>query len=119
MRNSSRSWFARRSARGLYGFSAAFAVVGVAWISDMVVADAGWSSFVVGAAWLTMAFSWFLMARQYHRREQLGGDQELPEAGQDVRTLLSQGRKIEAIKRYRQLHPGVGLREAKHVVDEL
>jgi ribosomal protein L7/L12 len=33
--------------------------------------------------------------------------------------LVTQGRKIEAIKRYRQLNPGIGLREAKQVIDEM
>ena len=40
-------------------------------------------------------------------------------AEQDVVTLLRQGRNIEAIKRYRDLNPGVGLREAKLVIDGL
>jgi ribosomal protein L7/L12 len=68
---------------------------------------------------LLLAANWFLVARRLRRREQLGFGQGMPEAGQDVLTLVRQGRKIEAIKRYRQLNPGIGLREAKHVVDGL
>jgi ribosomal protein L7/L12 len=93
--------------------------VGAAWIIYTAVADRSWSGFVIGPAWLMMAASFFLVARQLRRRERLGFDQEAPEAGQDVLTLLRQGRKIEAIKRYRQLHPGIGLRDAKRAVDEL
>jgi hypothetical protein len=84
-----------------------------------VIANADWADFGIGALWLLLAGNWFLLARQLRRRERLGFDQELPGAGQDVVTLVGQGRKIEAIKRYRQLHPGIGLREAKHVIDEL
>jgi ribosomal protein L7/L12 len=36
-----------------------------------------------------------------------------------VRTLIDQGRKIQAIKLYRQLHPGTGLKEAKDIIDGL
>jgi ribosomal protein L7/L12 len=35
----------------------------------------------------------------------------------EVLVLLEQGRKIQAIKRYRELNPGVGLKEAKNVID--
>lgn len=40
-------------------------------------------------------------------------------ASAEVVALLRAGRKIEAIKRYRQEHPDVALREAKAVVDAL
>jgi ribosomal protein L7/L12 len=33
--------------------------------------------------------------------------------------LLEQGRKIQAIKRYRELNQGVGLKGAKDVIDGL
>jgi ribosomal protein L7/L12 len=42
-----------------------------------------------------------------------------PAASAEVVALLRAGRKIEAIKRYRQEHPDVALREAKAVVDAL
>jgi MYXO-CTERM domain-containing protein len=102
-----------------YGLSAGFAVAGLALITGDVVGDVSWPSFLPGGGWLLLAVGWFFVGRQYRRREQLGFDRELPGAGQDVQTLLRQGRKIEAIKLYRQLHPGIGLREARHAVDEL
>ncbi len=37
----------------------------------------------------------------------------------EVVILVDQGRKIQAIKRYRQLNPGTGLKAAKDVIDEL
>ena len=67
--------------------------------------------------WLMMAANCFLVARQLRRREQL--DEAAPAAGYDVPALAKQGRKIEAIKRYRELNPGVGLNQAKRVIDEL
>ena len=48
-------------------------------------------------------------------------DGEAPPApAPEVRTLIDQGRKIQAIKLfYRQLHPGTGLKEAKEIIDGL
>lgn len=120
MQNSRRPWFNRLySARNAYGISVGFALAGAAGIIYAVLADANWAGFGVGGMWLLLSVSWFLTARQFRRREQLGFDQDLPGAGQEVLTLVTQGRKIEAIKRYRQLNPGIGLREAKQVIDEM
>jgi hypothetical protein len=33
--------------------------------------------------------------------------------------LVKQGRKIQAIKRYRELNPGIGIKEAKDILDGL
>lgn len=106
-------------ARRFYWVSAIFALVGVAWIVYAGVFDASWTYFLLSGVWLVLAACLVPQARQYGRRERLGFDLALPAAGQDVHTLLRQGRKIEAIKRYRELNPGIGLREAKHVVDGL
>lgn len=120
MQNFRRPWLSRlHSARMAYGISVGFALAGVAGIIYAALADANRAGFGVGGMWLLLSASWFLTARQFRRREQLGFGQDLPGAGPDVVTLVRQGRKIEAIKRYRQLNPGIGLREAKHVIDEL
>jgi hypothetical protein len=120
VRNSRLPWFMRwYSVRKLYGLSAGFALGGAAWLSYAVSANVNWVYIGIGVLWLALAANIFLQARQLRRRKQLGFDHESPEAGQDVQALLAQGRKIEAIKRYRQLNPGIGLREAKHVIDEL
>jgi hypothetical protein len=37
----------------------------------------------------------------------------------DVVDLIRQGMKIQAIKRYRQLNHGVGLKEAKDIIDRI
>jgi ribosomal protein L7/L12 len=37
----------------------------------------------------------------------------------DIRALLSQGKKIEAIKLFRDKNPGLGLAEAKNFVESL
>jgi ribosomal protein L7/L12 len=34
-----------------------------------------------------------------------------------VVTLVARDRKIQAIKRYRQVNPGIGLKDAKDVID--
>ena len=43
----------------------------------------------------------------------------LPVPAPEVLILVEQGRKIQAIKRYRELYPGTGLKEAKDVIDGL
>jgi hypothetical protein len=49
-----------------------------------------------------------------------GSDRASPTAiPPDIVALVEQGRKIEAIKRYRQLNEGVGLKEAKDVIDTI
>jgi hypothetical protein len=45
--------------------------------------------------------------------------QALPEAAPEVVILVEQGRKIQAIKRYRKLNPGIGLKQGKDVIDGL
>jgi hypothetical protein len=47
------------------------------------------------------------------------GGQALPVPTPEVAALVERGRKIQAIKRYRVLNPGIGLKEAKDVVDGL
>jgi ribosomal protein L7/L12 len=42
-----------------------------------------------------------------------------PEPSPEVLALHEQGLKIQAIKRYRELNPGVGLKDAKAVIDGL
>ena len=84
-----------------------------------IVSHASWSHLELGCAWLLLAACLIPQARQFSRRERLGLDQALPAAGQDVAALVRQGRNIEAIKCHRELHPGLGLRDAKHVVDRL
>ena len=43
----------------------------------------------------------------------------LPVPEPEVVILVELGRKIQAIKRYRELNPGTGLKEAKDVIDGL
>jgi ribosomal protein L7/L12 len=50
----------------------------------------------------------------------LGLEQELlPKASDRVKTHLSTGNMIDAIRAYREENPGVGLKEAKEAVEEL
>jgi len=117
VKKSVRRWLNRNAVRSAYCFSAGFALGAAALIVYAAVASTGWAVPFDGALWLVLAALWLFIARQTPRRRQL--DQAAPEAGYDVLTLVRQGRKIEAIKRYRELNPGVGIGEAKHVVDGL
>jgi hypothetical protein len=108
-------WFKRNVARKSYCVCAGCAAVGVAFTAYVAIARAGWNLLPVGGLWLVLAVPWFTAAREFRRRQQLSFDP----AEQDVLTLARQGRKIEAVKRYREQHPGMSLREAKHAVDGL
>lgn len=110
---------ARFSSRMYYLVSALFACVGIASIVNAAAFGAGGVSLTLGCLWLVCAAGFIPAARQFSRRARLGFDRTVPAAEQDVLTLLKQGRNIEAIKRYRQLNPGIGLREARHAVDGL
>jgi len=110
-------WFKRHAVQVAYCLSAGYALGGVACLTYAAVASTEWTALLEGAACLMMAASWIYLARQFRRRGQL--DQVVPGARQDVLMLVRQGRKIEAIKRYREMNPDVGLRDAKHVIDGL
>ena len=62
-----------------------------------------------------------VMAQRRHAELRRTG--VLPPEGQgsmaDVERLVRAGQKIEAIRVYREIHPGVGLAEAKKAVKEL
>ena len=53
------------------------------------------------------------------RRNQPSTYDAEPAVPPEIRTMVEQGEKIKAIKHYRQLHPGIGLKEAKNVIDGL
>jgi hypothetical protein len=105
-----------RSLRRYYWLGLSSAVIGVAAVVFTVIVG-GWVGYLSGGGLLMSSAGAFLNARELRRRRRLYGDDALSEAGDDVLALVRQGRKIEAIKRYRELHPGIGLREAKGVVD--
>jgi ribosomal protein L7/L12 len=46
-------------------------------------------------------------------------DEAPPVPDPEVLLLVEQGRKITAIKRYREQNPGIGLKQAKDVIDAL
>ncbi|MBD3887275.1 hypothetical protein IFO70_37470 [Phormidium tenue FACHB-886] len=55
-----------------------------------------------------------LLIEHFKLQEQLQG-----QVSQEVRRLVEAGQKIQAIKLYREQNPGVGLREARGVVEAL
>ncbi len=119
VRNPRRLWFPRHSTRRLYEFSVGSALVGVGWITYGVLRGAGYPGVVSGVLWLLLAAVWLLSALQNRRRERYGYDQAWPVPTPEVRILAEQGRKILAIKRYREQNPDIGLKEAKGVIDAL
>jgi ribosomal protein L7/L12 len=84
---------------------------------------AGWHPvdlgiYVMAAVFLvTDARGRWRSSRQLHRTRL--GAQALPVTTPEVAALVERGRKIQAIKRYRELNPGIGLKEAKDVIDGL
>jgi ribosomal protein L7/L12 len=82
----------------------------------------GWHPEVLGFTALAAGLLFVRGARSRDmsaaRRAELAS-QELPEATPEVVTLVERGRKIEAIKRYREQNPGIGLKQAKDIIDGL
>jgi hypothetical protein len=119
VRNPGHSWFSRHSELTLHWASAGAALVGVGWVIYAILQRSGYEDFVLAALWMLIAASWFFSARQRRRRKQRGYGQVLPVPAPEVLILVEQGRKIRAIKRYRELNPDIGLKEAKDVIEGL
>ncbi len=119
VRNRGRSWFSGRSALALHWASAGAALVGLGWVVYAVLRSWDYGGFVLAALWMLIAAGWFFAARQRRRREPRGYGQAWPVPAPEVLLLAEQGRKIQAIKRYRELNPDLGLKEAKNVIDGL
>jgi hypothetical protein len=118
--NPGQLWFKRNAVRKSYYVSAAAAAVAVAWMIYTACTNSSWAAgtgIALGAVWLVLAGYWLYAARQLRRREQFVHTS--PEPADEVLALLEQGRKIAAIKRYRELNPGMGLRDAKDVIDDI
>lgn len=109
----------RRLARVYYWLSAGSALVGAALFTYAAFRGSGHLSFAFGGVWILNAVMWFSTARERSRREQRGYGQALPVPGPEVLNLMEQGKKIQAIKCYRRLNPGIGLKEAKDLIDGL
>jgi len=105
-----------RSLRRYYWLGLSYAVIGVAGIVFTVLVG-GYVGYLSGGSLLLSSAGMFAIVRDLRRRQRLYGGDALSESSDDVLALARQGRKIEAIKLYRTLHPGIGLREAKGVVD--
>ncbi len=102
-----------------YWLSAGSGLVGAGWITYAVLRSSDYASVVLGVLWMLIAAGWFSVALKRRRHQQRGYDQVLPEPAPEVLLLAEQGRRIRAIKCYRELNPGLGLKEAKDVIDGL
>jgi hypothetical protein len=129
----------RRRVRALLGVPArrvilAVMLAGVTYLAEMIAGlhpQAG--SVVTQAAgyWLAYGVTGAILATRRRRAAgaaaaagAAGGSREpvrreLPTPEPEVVILVGQGRKIQAIKRYREQNPGTGLKEAKDVIDGL
>jgi ribosomal protein L7/L12 len=94
-------------------------LAGILWIIGALLRGPDYVSVAVGLVYLLIAGSYFYVGLQRRRREERAYDQALPAPTIDVAVLAGQGQKIQAIRRYRKLNPGIGLKEAKDVVDGL
>jgi hypothetical protein len=74
-----------------------------------------WASFLVLVFWGVMATMGVRERRQLAAIAERLRDAP-PEIPADVAQLRAQGKKVQAIKRYQQLNPGIDLREARYIV---
>jgi ribosomal protein L7/L12 len=67
--------------------------------------------------------SWRQAQKHRHRLQQCRNQPSTcnadPAVTPEITAMVEQGKKIKAIKRYRELNPGTGLKEAKNVIDGL
>jgi ABC-type transport system involved in cytochrome bd biosynthesis fused ATPase/permease subunit len=116
--------------RLLYGSAVFYLVFGGAELAVFTESSGrrNWFALGLGAWMIFMALfmgllSWRQAQKRRHqlqqRRDQPSTDDAEPAVPPEIWTMVEQGEKIKAIKRYRQLNPGVGLKEAKNVIDGL
>jgi hypothetical protein len=77
-----------------------------------------WGSF------LPVIFLCVIATRGVHERRQLAALAERlrdapPEIPRDVAHLRARGKRIQAIKRYRELNPGIDFREARYIINHI
>ena len=124
----------KRHTRSLLGIIArwmilAAALAGATYIVDRFFGQrpGPWSAAVVGAGAFMFADSVGRTVRQAKRRSRAASGvphsevsyKVRPGPSADVLALVEQGRKIQAIKRYRELNQGIGLKAAKDIIDGL
>jgi type VI protein secretion system component VasK len=112
--------------RLLYGI-AVFYLVGAA--VELAALPTGgsvskWFMLGLGIWAVFMAIFFWLLARKRRDRLQRARDRQFIDDPEllmppEIKTLVQQGQKIRAIKRYRELNPGIGLKEAKDIIDKL
>lgn len=74
---------------------------------------------LLGVAFLMLSAVWFATAVRTRRRGVQRRYDQVQEPAPEVVALAEQGRRIQAIKRYRELNPDIGLNQAKDVIDGL
>ena len=94
----------------------------VTWIGDKLLLRIGWGTF--GSLDQRLKVVERKLDLTEHKlavvQEHVGIDEaRMDESRIEVTRLLREGQKIQAIKAYREQHPGVGLREAKEAVEEM
>ncbi len=109
-----------KSIRLQFLVSGAYTVFAVSEILLYVFGHANRWSLVLGVIFLLLSVTWLAIALGARRRdEQRRYHQVSPVPAQEILALMEQGQKIQAIKRYRELNPGIGLKQAKDVIDGL
>ena len=112
--------------RLLYGAAVFYLVLGGAELATFAGSGgrSKWLAFGLGPWMIIMALvSWGQAQKLRHRLQQRRNQPSADDAGSaeppEIRTMVDQGKKIKAIKRYRELNPGIGLKEAKNFIDGL
>lgn len=116
--------------RLLYGAAVIYLVVGGAALADFAGSAGSTKRWALGlGAWMIfMALVMAMLSRgqAQKRRHQLQQRRNQPSTYDaesavppEIWTMVEQGKKTKAIKRYRELNPGIGLKEAKNVIDGL
>ncbi|MCZ4517376.1 hypothetical protein O4220_02540 [Rhodococcus ruber] len=97
-----------------YGFAALLAFLAFSTITDIVSDPSGWNWSKLAVLAVAAVCIWYGERRSWTAPEKIG-----PEAvpAEDVDAVVAEsGRTVYAIKALREMHPGLGLLDAKRLV---
>ena len=111
------------SSRFLFALVTLYLLAGAVALGSFCAPPGGhWWELAVGLWCAFMAWVLTLSARQRRtaeRRRALHGPPDRSSVPSEALALGDRGKRIKAIKPYRELSPGLGLDEAKDVIDQL
>lgn len=97
-----------------YAIAALLAFLAFSTISDIVSDPSAWNWSKLAVLAVAAVFIWYGESRTWTSPDKIGP--EAVPAGDVEAVVAESGRTVHAIKALREMHPGLGLRDAKNLV---